>query len=139
MMRSKVKALSSPRLAWSRGCGLCPCCWAARMVTAFCSLLAGLDQKVALTNSASSKNNSLTDVTYQGGMISVSDHQLRIIAAAAALLLVEARGTFLRRVVAELRERRDFNDSDIQRAVCAALQDQSAANIAKLPELCASP
>ena len=72
-------------------------------------------------------------------MISVSDHQLRIIAAAADLLLVEARGTFLRRVVAELRERRDLNDSDIQRAVCAALQDQSAVNIAKLPELCASP
>ena len=109
------------------------------MVTAFCSSLAGLDQKVALTNSASSKNNSLTDVTYQGGMISVSDHQLRIIAAAADLLPVEARGTFLRRVAAELRGRRDFNDSDIQRAVCAALQDQSAANIAKLPELCASP
>jgi hypothetical protein len=40
-------------------------------------------------------------------MISVSDHQLRIVAVAADLLPVEARGTFLRRVVAELRGRCD--------------------------------
>ena len=43
-----------------------------------------------------------TRVTHQGGgMISVSDHQLRIVAAAADLLAAEARGTFLRCVVAE--------------------------------------
>ena len=36
-------------------------------------------------------------------MISVSDRQLRIVAVAADLLPVEARGTFLRRVVADLR------------------------------------
>jgi hypothetical protein len=57
-------------------------------------------------------------------MISVSDHQLRIVAAAADLLSAEVRGTFLRRVVSELRERRGFNDSDIQQAVCAALHAQ---------------
>jgi hypothetical protein len=37
-------------------------------------------------------------------MISVSDNQLRIVAEAADLLPAEARGTFLRRVVAEVRE-----------------------------------
>ena len=47
-----------------------------------------------------------TRVKHQGGgMISVSDRQLRIVAAAADLLPVEARGTFLQRVTAELRGR----------------------------------
>ena len=63
-------------------------------------------------------------------MISVSDRQLRIVTAAADLLPVEARGTFLRRVVAELRGRQDFNDSDVEQVVrAAALLDQSAALI----------
>ena len=57
-------------------------------------------------------------------MISVSDNQLRIVAEAADLLPAEARGTFLRRVVAEVREGRSFNDSDIERAVRLALFDQ---------------
>ena len=43
-------------------------------------------------------------------MISVSDNQLRIVAEAADLLPAEARGTFLRRVVAEVREGRSFKD-----------------------------
>ena len=60
-------------------------------------------------------------------MISVSDRQLRIVAAAADLLPVEARGTFLRCVVAELRGRRGFSDCDVEQAVHAALLDQSAA------------
>jgi hypothetical protein len=54
-------------------------------------------------------------------MISVSDCQLRIVAATADLLPVEARGTFLRRVTAELRGRRDFSDCDVEQAVRAAL------------------
>jgi hypothetical protein len=45
---------------------------------------------------------------------------------AADLLPVEARGTFLRRVVAELRARRDFSDSEVEQAVHAAALDQSA-------------
>jgi hypothetical protein len=57
-------------------------------------------------------------------MISVSDSQLRIVAEAADLLPAEARGTFLRRVVAEVREGRSFKDSDIERAVRVALLDQ---------------
>jgi hypothetical protein len=57
-------------------------------------------------------------------MISVSDNQLRIVAEAADLLPAEARGTFLRRVVAEVREGRSFEDSDIERAVRVALFDQ---------------
>ena len=57
-------------------------------------------------------------------MISVSDSQLRIVAEAADLLPSEARGTFLRRVVAEVREGRSFKDSDIERAVRLALLDQ---------------
>jgi hypothetical protein len=61
-------------------------------------------------------------------MISVSDRQLRIVTAAADQLPVEARGTFLRRVVAELRGRQDFDDSDVEKVVrAAALLDQSAA------------
>ena len=60
-------------------------------------------------------------------MISVSDRQLRVVAAAADLLQVEARGTFLRRVVVELRGRGDFSDCDIEQVVRAALRDQSAA------------
>jgi len=58
-------------------------------------------------------------------MISVSDNQLRMVAEAADLLPAEARGTFLRRVVAEVREGRSFKDSDIERAVRVALLDQS--------------
>jgi hypothetical protein len=50
-------------------------------------------------------------------MISVSDNQLRIVAEAADLLPADAGGTFLRRVVAEMREGRSFKDSDIERAV----------------------
>ena len=60
-------------------------------------------------------------------MISVSDCQLRIVAATADLLPVEARGMFLQRVTAELRGRWDFSDCDIEQAVRAALLDQSAA------------
>ena len=60
-------------------------------------------------------------------MISVSDRQLRIVAAAADLLPVEGRGTFLQRVTAELRARRDFSDCDVEQAVLGALLDQSAA------------
>jgi hypothetical protein len=60
-------------------------------------------------------------------MISVSDRQLRIVAGAADLLPVEARGTFLQRVTAELRGRRDFSDCDVEQAVRGALLDQSAA------------
>ena len=72
-----------------------------------------------------------TRVTQQGGgMISVSDRQLRIVAAAADLLPVEARGTFLRCVVAELRGRGDFSDFDVEQVVRAALLDQSAARCA---------
>ena len=72
--------------------------------------------------------SALTRVTHQGGgMISVSDCQLRIVAATADLLPVEARGTFLQRVTAELRGRRDFSDCDVEQAVRAALLDQSAA------------
>jgi hypothetical protein len=40
---------------------------------------------------------------------------------------VEARGTFLRYVVAELRGRGDFGDCDVEQVVRAALLDQSAA------------
>jgi hypothetical protein len=58
-------------------------------------------------------------------MISVSDNQLRIVAEAANRLPAEARGTFLRRVVTEVREGRSFKDSDIERAVRVALLDQS--------------
>jgi hypothetical protein len=53
-------------------------------------------------------------------MISVSHSQFRIVAAAADLLPAEARGTFLRRLVVELRGSRDFKDSDIERAVRVA-------------------
>jgi hypothetical protein len=60
-------------------------------------------------------------------MISVSDCQLRIVAAAADLLPDEARGTFLRCVVAELRGRGDFSDCDVEQVVRAALLVQSAA------------
>jgi hypothetical protein len=56
--------------------------------------------------------SALTRVTQGGGMISVSDRQLRIVAAAADLLPVEGRGTFLQRVTAELREGRNFKDSE---------------------------
>jgi hypothetical protein len=59
-------------------------------------------------------------------MISVSDRQLRIVAVAADLLPVEARGTFLGRVVAELHVHRDFSDSDVEQAVHAASLDRSA-------------
>jgi hypothetical protein len=58
-------------------------------------------------------------------MISLSDNQLRIVAEAADRLPAEARGTFLRRVVAEVREGRSFKDSDIERAVRVALLGQS--------------
>jgi hypothetical protein len=43
--------------------------------------------------------------------------ELRIVAAAADLLRVEARGTFLQRVAAKLRGRRDFSDCDVEQAV----------------------
>lgn len=57
-------------------------------------------------------------------MISVSDRQLRIVTAAVDLLPAEARGSFLRRVVAELSGRGDVNDSNVEQAVRAALLDQ---------------
>ena len=47
--------------------------------------------------------------------------ELRIVAAAADLLPVEARGTFLRCVVAELRGRGDFSDCDVEQVVRATL------------------
>jgi hypothetical protein len=72
-----------------------------------------------------SVNKALTDFAYDEGMISVSDSQLRIVATAADLLPGEARGKFLRRVVAELREGRDFTNSDVEQAVRAALLDLS--------------
>jgi hypothetical protein len=59
-------------------------------------------------------------------VILVSDRQLRTVTMAADLLPVEARGPFLRRVVAELSVRRDLSDSDVKQAVHAALLDQSA-------------
>ncbi len=65
------------------------------------------------------------DFAYDEGMISVSDGQLRIVATAADLLPGEARGKFLRRVVAELREGQDFKDADVEQAVRAALLDLS--------------
>jgi hypothetical protein len=71
-------------------------------------------------------HGALTRVTYQRGMISVSDRQLRVVAATADLLPVEARGTFLRRVVAELRGCGDFSDYDVEQVVRGAL-DQSVA------------
>jgi hypothetical protein len=44
-----------------------------------------------------------------------------------AAVEVKARGTFLRRVVAELCGRQDFDDSDVEKVVrAAALLDQSA-------------
>ncbi len=70
-------------------------------------------------------NKALTDFAYDEGMISVSDGQLRIVATAADLLPGEARGKFLRRVVAELREGQDFKDVDVEQAVRAALLDLS--------------
>ena len=57
-------------------------------------------------------------------MISVSGNQLRIVGEAVDRLPAEARGAFLRRVVAEVREGRSFKDSDIERAVRMALLDQ---------------
>ncbi len=65
-------------------------------------------------------------------MISVSDSQLRIVATAADLLPAEARGTFLRRVVAELHEGRVFDDSDVEQAVRSALLDLSEATSLKM-------
>ena len=62
-------------------------------------------------------------------MISVSDCQLRIVAATADLLPVEARGTFLQRVTAELRARRDFSDCDVEQTVRRALLDQSGGTV----------
>jgi hypothetical protein len=50
-------------------------------------------------------------------MISVTDSQLRIVATAADLLPGEARGKFLRRVVAELREDQDFKDVDVEHEI----------------------
>jgi hypothetical protein len=70
-------------------------------------------------------NKALTDFAYDEGMISVSDSQLRIVATAADLLPGEARGKFLRRIVAELREDQDFKDVDVEQAVHAALLDLS--------------
>jgi hypothetical protein len=57
-------------------------------------------------------------------MISVSDRQLHIVAATADLLPVEARGTFLRRVVADLRGRGDFSDCDVEQVARAARLDR---------------
>ena len=54
-------------------------------------------------------------------MISVSDRQLRVVAAAADLLPVEARGTFLRRVAAQLRGRGNFSNYDVEQVVRGVL------------------
>ena len=56
----------------------------------------------------------------------LSDRQLRTVAAAADLLPVKACGTFLQRVTAELRGRRDFSDCDIEEAVRAAVEPSEA-------------
>jgi hypothetical protein len=85
------------------------------------------DGRTDLAAKVRAGRSALTRVTQGGGMISVSDCQLRIVAATADLLPVEARGTFLQRVTAELRGRRDFSDCDVEQAVRAALLDQSAA------------
>ena len=65
-------------------------------------------------------------------MISVSDRQLRVVAVAADLLPVEARGTFLQRVTAELRGHRDFSDCDVEQAVRAAAARVSGGQTLKL-------
>jgi hypothetical protein len=71
-------------------------------------------------------HGALTRVTHKGGMISVSDRQLRVVAATADLLPVEARGTFLRRVVVGLRGCGDFSDYNVEQVVRGAL-DRSVA------------
>jgi hypothetical protein len=86
------------------------------------------DGRTDLAAKVRAGRSALTRVTQQGGgMISVSDRQLRIVAATADLLPVEAGGTYLQRVTAELRGRREFSDCDVEQAVRAALLDQSAA------------
>jgi hypothetical protein len=85
------------------------------------------DGRTDLAVKVRASRHALTRVNARGSMILVSDRQLRIVAASADLLPVEARGTFPQRVTAELRRRRDFSDCDVEQAVRAALLDQSAA------------
>ena len=64
-----------------------------------------------------------------GGMLALSDSQLRSVWAAAARVPVEKRGVFLERVVARLQLHRGFTDADLDDAVRLALTGliQSAA------------
>ena len=64
-----------------------------------------------------------------GGMLALSDSQLRSVWAAAARVPVEKRGGFLERVVARLQLHRSFTDADLDDAVRLALTGliQSAA------------
>ena len=64
-----------------------------------------------------------------GGMLALSDSQLRSVWAAAARVPVEKRGVFLERVVARLRLHGGFTDVDLDDAVHATLTGliQSAA------------
>jgi len=64
-----------------------------------------------------------------GGMLALSDSQLRSVWAAAARVPVEKRGVFLERVVARLQLHRSFTDADLDDAVRLALTGliQSAA------------
>ena len=63
-------------------------------------------------------------------MISVSDRQLRIVAAVADLLPVEARGTFLRSSSPSCAGVGISATATVEQVVRAALLDQSAARCA---------
>jgi hypothetical protein len=54
-------------------------------------------------------------------MISLSDHQLRIVMDAAAAIMPERRDTFLQRCGAMLKLRGRFTDADVQDVVGLAL------------------
>jgi hypothetical protein len=54
--------------------------------------------------------------------ISLSDHQLQLVADAAARLSVEKRAAFLERIGAMLTLRGRFNDDDVGTVVRLALQ-----------------
>ena len=64
-----------------------------------------------------------------GGMLALSDSQLRSVWAAAARVPVEKRGVFLERLVARLQCQRGFTNADLDDAMRAALAGliQSAA------------
>ena len=64
-----------------------------------------------------------------GGMLTLSDSQLRTVWAAADRVPFEKRGVFVERVVARLQLQRGFTDADLDDVVRAALTGliQSAA------------